>query len=231
MTNDLEPVRSGIGLDRRAFLRGLAGTGIALAGVPLLPGLVKAQASTGTAQKIANHFTRVKTMMGEFVQFGPRGEQTGGKFYIERPGRLRFNYEPPADFRVISDGKSVALINNKMKTADLYSLRNTPLKLILDEEIDLSGNKVQGVREDPDLTTIHLADRNLFGKATIAMMFDPQSYDLRQWTITDAQGKDTTVMIFNVQEGVKFDPSVFKIDYQRVNAMTQPNSAIRDQNR
>jgi outer membrane lipoprotein-sorting protein len=208
--------------DRRGLLRGIAGAGIALVGAHMLPGVVQAQASQGTAQKIADHFTNVKTMMGEFVQFGPRGEQTGGKFFIQRPGLLRFNYEPPADFRVISDGSKVALINNKMKTADLYSLRNTPLKLILDEEIDLSGNKVKGVREEADLTTIQLADRNLFGNATIAMMFDPKTYDLRQWTITDAQGKDTTVMIFNVQEGVTFDPSVFKIDYQRVNAMTQP---------
>lgn len=215
-----------IALDRRRLLRGIGGAGLvltgALAGAHVLPAAAQAQGSHRAAQKIADHFTNVKTMMGEFVQFGPRGEQTGGKFYIERPGRLRFNYEPPADFRVIADGKSVALINNKMKTADLYSLRNTPLKLILDEEIDLSGNKVKGVREEADLTTIQLADRNLFGNATIAMMFDPQTYDLRQWTITDAQGKDTTVMIFNVQEGVTFDPSVFKIDYQRVNAMTKP---------
>jgi outer membrane lipoprotein-sorting protein len=53
------------------------------------------------------------------------------------------------------------------------------------------------------------------------MMFDPQNYELRQWTITDAQGKDTTVMIFNVQQGVTFDPSVFKIDYNRVNEINQ----------
>ncbi|MCB2111866.1 MAG: outer-membrane lipoprotein carrier protein LolA, partial [Rhodobacteraceae bacterium] len=52
--------------------------------------------------------------------------------------------------------------------------------------------------------------------------FDPQSYELRQWTITDAQGKDTTVMIFNVQQGVTFDPSVFKIDYNRVREINQP---------
>jgi outer membrane lipoprotein-sorting protein len=45
------------------------------------------------------------------------------------------------------------------------------------------------------------------------MMFDPKTYALKQWTVTDAQGKDTTVMIFNVQEGVKVDSSLFKIDY------------------
>ncbi|MEQ9245219.1 MAG: outer-membrane lipoprotein carrier protein LolA, partial [Nitratireductor sp.] len=108
-----------------------------------------------------------------------------------------------------------------LNTADLYPLSKTPLKLLLDERIDLSGDKVQTVREDNDLTTIKMSDKSVFGNSTITMMFDTNSYDLRQWTITDAQGKDTTVMIFNVQQGVTFDPSVFKIDYRRVDAMSR----------
>jgi outer membrane lipoprotein-sorting protein len=180
-----------------------------------------AQAQGAAAQRIADHFSSVRTMMGEFVQFGPSGEQTGGKFFIERPGKLRFNYEEPSKFRVVSDGKSVVLFNGKLNTADLYSLSSTPLKMLLDERIDLSGDRVKSIQEDPDLTTIRIEDKSVFGDATITMMFDPQNYELRQWTITDAQGKDTTVMIFNVQQGVTFDPSVFKIDYNRVNEINQ----------
>ena len=188
---------------------------------PLVPS-GHAQASTGAAQHIADHFARVRTMMGEFVQFGPRGEQTGGKFYIERPGKLRFNYDPPANFKVTADGHSLVLENTKLKTADVYPLSKTPLKLLLDDRIDLSGNKVRSVKEEPDLTTIQLADKSIFGNSTITMMFDPESYTLRQWTVTDAQGKDTTVMIFNVEEGVRFDPSVFAIDHRRIQEMREP---------
>ncbi len=65
------------------------------------------------------------------------------------------------------------------------------------------------------MTTIKLADKSVFGNATITMMFDPKSYELRQWTITDAQGKDTTVMIFNVQQGGSVDQNLFKIDYKK----------------
>lgn len=207
---------------RRRVLAFAGGAAALAAGFVPMVGVSPAGAqSAATAQKIANHFSSVKTMMGEFVQFGPRGEQTGGKFFLERPGKLRFNYEPPSDFRVISDGKSVLLLNQKMNTADLYSLSQTPLKLLLDERIDLSGNKVKAVKEDPDLTTITLADKSMFGSQTIAMMFDPQNYELRQWTVTDAQGKDTTVMIFNVKEGVTFDPSVFAINYNHVNEIKE----------
>jgi len=155
-------------------------------------------------------------MVGEFVQFGPRGEQTGGKFYIQRPGKIRFNYEKPSSTTVVSDGRSVIVENVKLKTADLYPLSKTPLKLLLDDSIDLSDGKVKSIKEEDDLTTIQLQDRSLFGSARITMMFDPKSYELRQWTITDAQGKDTTVMIFNVKEGVKMDPSLFTINTQRL---------------
>lgn len=181
-----------------------------------------AHAQDAEAQRIADHFSSVRTMMGDFVQFGPNGDQTGGKFYIERPGKVRFNYEQPSTFRVTADGTSVVLENTRMNTADLYPLNQTPLKLLLDERIDLSGNKVRDVTQEADATTITLADQSLFGNSTITMMFDPQNYELKQWTIKDAQGRDTTVMIYNVQTGVTFDPSVFSIDYRRVNEMAAP---------
>ena len=168
------------------------------------------------AQDIANHFSRVKSMTGEFVQFGPNGEQTGGKFFLERPGKIRFNYEKPSPVRVVADGKTVLINNRKLDTWQLYPLSKTPLKLLLDNRIDLKGKKVQSVKEEADLTTVVMTDKNVFGRSKITMMFDPKTYDLRQWTITDKQGKDTTVMIYNVQEGVKFHKSVFKIDYRAI---------------
>lgn len=205
---------------RRHFLT-FAGLAVTTAVVgrmaPGLAAVAHAQAAVpASVQKIADHFSGVRTMTGEFVQFGPKGEQTGGKFFIERPGKIRFNYDGKSGFRVISDGKSVVINNQKLRTWDLYPLSKTPLKLLLDDRIDLSSDKVKGVKEEPDLTTIQLADRSVFGNARIAMMFDPKSYELRQWTITDAQGKDTTVMIFNVQQGVAIDKGLFKIDYRAV---------------
>ncbi|RST88361.1 outer membrane lipoprotein carrier protein LolA [Aquibium carbonis] len=198
----------------------------AAAALTILPP-TQASAQGADPQRIADHFAGVRTMTGEFVQFGPKGEQTGGKFFIERPGKIRFNYEEPSDFRVIADGQSVVINNGRLNTWDLYPLSKTPLKLLLDTRIDLSGNKVRSVRQDEDLTTIQLQDKSIFGDSTITMMFDPKSYELRQWTITDAKGKDTTVMIYNVQEGVAFDPSVFTIDYARITEASQGQGANR----
>ena len=212
MTN--EAARNGIGALTRRSLIGMA---LGLSGMLAIPGIVptaSAQASA-TAQKIADHFASIRTMSGEFVQFGPRGEQTGGKFYIERPGKIRFNYDVKSGFRVISDGSSVVLENPRMKTMGLYPLSKTPLKLLLADRIDLSGGRVKSVKEEDDQTVIQMADKSAFGNARITMKFDPSSYDLKEWTITDAQGKNTTVMIFNVKQDVKLDQRLFTIDYKK----------------
>jgi len=197
---------------RRVLGFGLAFAGVAAMNVCRLSPAARRRPRTPAAQKIAT-FPSVKSMTGEFVQFGPKGEQTGGKFYLERPGKIRFNYDGSSNFQVISDGQSVVILNKKMRTSDLYPLSKTPLKLLLGNSIDLSGDKVRSVKEEDDLTTIQLADKSVFGNSTITMMFDPKTYELRQWTITDAQGKDTTVMIFNVKEGVSFAANTFTIDY------------------
>lgn len=174
-----------------------------------------ARAASDAAQKIADHFSSVKSMSGEFVQFGPRGEQTGGKFYIQRPGKIVFNYEKPSAYKVVADGKNVVILNSKLNTSDLYPLSKTPLKLLLDQRIDLSSGQVKSVKEEADLTTIKLADKQFFGSSTITMKFDPSSYELREWTITDAKGGNTTVMIYEVKTGVNIDPAIFKIDYMK----------------
>lgn len=198
---------------RRFMLRAM---GLAAAALLFGAGVPQARAQEGAAQRIADHFSAVKTMTGEFVQFSPSGRQTGGKFFIERPGKLRFNYEDPSPVRVIADGKSVVIGNRKLQTWDIYPLSKTPLKLLLSERINLEGDTVKSVKVEPDLTTIVLGNKSIFGDSTITMMFDTKSNELRQWTITDAQGKATSVMIFNVRTDVKFADNVFEIPYYQV---------------
>ncbi|MAS06329.1 MAG: hypothetical protein CL534_16830 [Ahrensia sp.] len=181
-----------------------------------ISGAAPAMAASGTAQRIADHFSSVRTMAGEFVQFGPSGEQTGGKFYIERPGKLLFLYEKPSPIRVVADGQSVVVNNTKLKTWEVYPLGKTPLRVLLGDRIDLSGSAVRSVTEADDLTTVVIDDKQVFGDSEITMMFDPATYDLRQWTVRDAQGKDTTVMIFNVQQGVRFGEDTFEIPYRKI---------------
>ncbi len=178
-----------------------------------IPGHARVTGKSAQAvQQISKHFSGVPSMAGEFVQFGPNGEQTGGKFYLQRPGKIRFDYHKPSPIRVKADGKTVEVANKKLKTADYYPLRKTPLRLLLSKKIDVNDKSIKSVKLEQDLTTVVLSDKSIFGDSKITLMFDPQSYDLRQWTITDNQGKDTSVMIFNVQKNVKLSKRLFRIN-------------------
>ena len=205
----LARLRSGLA---RFGLAGALSMTVALPIAALAPSAAYAQSA---AQRIADHFSSVPSMHGNFVQFDPNGRQSEGKFYIERPGKVRFDYTN-TPLRVIADGSNVAINNKKLNTWDTYPLSETPLKLLLDRRIDLSEANIQSVKEEPDLTTIVMGDRSVFGNSRITMMFDPKTSDLKQWTIRDKQGRDTTVMIFDVQEGGNIQDSAFKIPYTAI---------------
>ncbi|MAW88963.1 MAG: hypothetical protein CMJ42_20795 [Phyllobacteriaceae bacterium] len=189
---------------------------LALGAATAMPAVQGIAAPPAIAQKIADHFSSVKSMTGEFVQFGPRGEQTGGTFALMRPGKIRFDYEDAAAYRVVSDGSHVLLNNRKLRTYETYPLSKTPLKLLLDERIDLSKASIEDVKADEDIVTVRMSDKSVFGNARITMVFDTVTSELRQWTITDQQGKETTVMIFNVKQGVPLQEASFAIDYDKV---------------
>ncbi|MEJ5080137.1 MULTISPECIES: outer membrane lipoprotein carrier protein LolA [unclassified Ochrobactrum] len=196
---------------------GLGALSLGVVAPAFVPVAAQAQGASGAAaaQQIADHFSSLRTLTGEFVQFGPKGEQTGGTFYLERPGKIRFNYDK-SPIRVISDGNQVVINNRKLDTWDMYALGTTPLKMLLADRIDLGGGRLQSVKQDPDMTTLVVGDKTAFGNSKITMMFEPKTMDLKQWTITDAQGLDTTIMVFNLRSGVRFTDDMFKIDYQRI---------------
>ena len=195
------------------FTRVKAATRLALlaaATMLAVPSLASAQATREeTVARLSKNFVSVPTMRGEFVQFGPNGEQTGGVFYIQRPGKIRFNYEKPAAVEVISNGKTVAVHNSRLQTWDFYPLDKTPLKLLLSDKIAVSDKTIRDVISEPDLTTVVMGDDSVFGNAIITLMFDPATFDLRQWTIKDPKGKETSVMVYNVEKNVTLPPKLF----------------------
>lgn len=182
-----------------------------LAGVSTTVPVAIADEKERAVAEITNHFTSVPTMTGEFIQFGPTGEQTGGKFFIDRPGKIRFEYEDPSPLMVVSNGKTLGVRNKKLKTWQYIPLRKTPLSLLLSKEIKVTDKSVRSVEAREDVTRVVMGDKNLFGDSEITLLFDPESYDLRQWTIKDNQGKETSVMIFNVEKNVKISKKMFEL--------------------
>jgi outer membrane lipoprotein-sorting protein len=117
--------------------------------VELMPAL---SAAPIAAQTIADQFSSVKSMSGDFVQSGPKGEKTSGRFFLKRAGKIRFNFAGQSGVSVIADGKSVVAYNKKLKTSRLYSLSKTPLKLLLDNKVDFSGGHLQRMKRERQAT-------------------------------------------------------------------------------
>jgi outer membrane lipoprotein-sorting protein len=165
-----------------------------------------------TLANISNRFNSFDTMEGEFVQIGPHGEQSEGVFVIDKPGKIRFHYKPPVKLDVISDGRSVAIRDNRANTQDLYPLSKTPLRYLLDDRIDLTSSKVvDRMREEADLISLDIIEKGALVKGKLTLIFDRDTYELRQWIVTDAQGLNTSVAVFNTTTGKSPDQALFRI--------------------
>lgn len=181
----------------------------------------QAAAQTGAAgdpkaavSSINSYLNSFSTLTGEFIQFGPDGSRVEGTFALQRPGKIHFKYAEPAQVDIVSDGKSMAIRDKRRKTQDLWPLKRTPLRFLLSDNIDLTAeSNVTDVAVDNDIITVTVKESTLFGEGTLAMIFDARTHELRQWTVTDSQGQDTSVAIYNVEKNKPVDEARFQIDY------------------
>jgi outer membrane lipoprotein-sorting protein len=163
------------------------------------------------------YFNAHMTMVADFVQLSADGRRTDGKLYVQRPGKLRFEYNRPATLEIVADGTSVAIRDRKLATQDVYFIGQTPLKFLLKDKIDLARDtKILDVKTDERSVAILIEDKATFGGTSrIRLVFDAATFQLRQWTVTDPQGYETLVSLSNVDLAEKPDPSLFRINYEK----------------
>jgi len=167
------------------------------------------------AAKISNYLSSLQTVVGNFVQVGPDGSKTKGQFYIQKPGKVRFEYEAPNPIAIVADGSMVAVRDRNLATQDLYPLSQTPLRYLLSDRIDLmKDTNVVSVTADDLYISITIEERQLLtGTSRLMLMVGAKDGQLKQWTVTDPQGYDTTVAVYNLDTSRKIDPGMFKIDF------------------
>jgi outer membrane lipoprotein-sorting protein len=175
-------------------------------------------AQRNTVERINTYFNAINTLVGNFVQVGPDGRRAEGEFYMQKPGKVRFDYDPPSPVELISDGSSIAVRDRKLATQDLYPLSQTPLRFLLAERLDLfKDSNVVGVYQDDLFITVVIEEKHpVVGTHRLMIMFGAKDAQLKQWTVTDPQGYDTTIAVYNLDQKQKPDPALFRIDYQRM---------------
>jgi len=155
----------------------------------------------------------IQRLQGRFVQTSPDGSRATGTFYMQRPGRLRFEYDAPATMLIVSDGSVVALRDTALRTTERTPLRSTPLSLILGERIDLERNaRIVRVSREGAWTLVTARDRAGQTDGVITLQFN--NGELRSWDVVDATGARTRITLSNITQPASLDRSLFRLPDQ-----------------
>jgi outer membrane lipoprotein-sorting protein len=198
-------------MHRRTLLAAAA----ALALLPAVPAFAQRALTAEEEQLIRDigaHNSAIRTMAGRFLQIDSNGERIEGTFFLERPGKIRFRYNPPSKEEIISVGRGFYVINREERTKYVYPQNRVPLRQFLTNDIDFfAANIVDFVHAD-GYATITLADDTPAGLVQVSLVFDDTSLDLVQWTLIEPSGAELTFSAYDVQKDVEIPRGYFYID-------------------
>ena len=196
---------------KRSILRaGLA----ALAIMAALPAMAEVSLS-----EIGSYFNAFRTAQSKFTQVNADGTISTGTLYIQRPGRVRFEYDPPEDQLVMAGGGQVAVFDGKSSGGpEQYPLARTPLKIILADQVDLSRERMVTAHvSDGATTTVTAQDPEHPEYGDIRLVFTDDPVELRQWVVTNGSGEETTVILGQLETGVSVPARYFSIPQEAQN--------------
>lgn len=186
---------------------------LALAPVFALAFALPAMAEKISLNELSNYLNGLSTMNGKFTQVNNDGSISTGQIYIQRPGRVRFEYNNDNQL-VLASGGQVAVFDSKSNNGpQQYPLSETPLSIILAQNVNLGrANMVTGHSEQKNSTVVTAQDPAHPEYGNIQMVFTSGPTELRQWVVTDNAGEKTTVILGEMAKGGSFPPSTFSIN-------------------
>ncbi len=189
-------------------------TFIGATALALYAGAVSAQPLT--LGQISDYLNRLQTAQGGFTQINQDGSLSTGQIYIKRPGRIRFEYNPPAQSLVLASAGTVAIFDPRSNTGpEQYPLSRTPLSIILAENVDLErARMVTNVVSDHATTTVTAQDPDHPDYGSIQLVFSANPVELRQWIVTDDLGGETTVILNDLDTGGDISSVLFNIQQE-----------------
>ncbi len=187
-----------------------------LAGGPSSAGAVLQSNEMQAVLKAELYLNRIKTLHARFVQVSSNGAYAEGEVYIRRPGRLRFEYDPPHPILLIADGLNLLYYDKELKQATFIPLWETPLWFLIRKRVDLSGDiEVTEVEQADGAVRLTLEEKGEGESGAITLVFSDRPFALRKWEVTDAQGITTQVTLLNPELGHEIPDEMF--DYSDLN--------------
>jgi outer membrane lipoprotein-sorting protein len=172
------------------------------------------EADKAELKRISAYLNTLKSVQGRFMQVNADGKTEQGTFYLKKPGRVRFEYQKPNPNLIVADGTTVAVENADLKTTDRYPLLNSPLRLLLSENIDLTNDShVAALKREQGAISVTARENSAVagGSITLTMADSGGSLELRQWDVIDSQGAHTTVVLNDVRQAADIPARLFVI--------------------
>jgi outer membrane lipoprotein-sorting protein len=166
-----------------------------------------------TVKKVSGYFNGLINLRGTFVQTAADNKRMRGRFFVKRPGKLRFEYNLPSRQLIVSDGSMLAIQDLDMHTDDRVALDQTPFRLLLRDDVDLLRDaKILEVQEAEDLIILALQDKSPDAPGQIRLFLSKgPGLELKEWVTTDSQGTDTRVEVANLDKPAELDAELFRV--------------------
>jgi len=204
------------------FLRFLSAA-LLLAGV-LASAPTASRAAALSAADLANveralgYLNNISTLRARFVQVSSNGSYAEGEVLIERPGRLRFDYDPPVPVLLIANGVSLLFYDRELKEASFLPLWETPLWFLIRKEVTLGDDMaVEKVVQETGTLRVTLRDASNPDIGAMTLVFEDKPLSLRKWQVVDAQGVLTEVSLVDPRYGVALEASAFEYGDLEIN--------------
>jgi outer membrane lipoprotein-sorting protein len=198
-------------MNRRTLLH-LLPTLVALPAVTRAePGFVATPQDRADLARIEAYLDGLRTMKAHFLQVAPNGAISQGTVWLDRPGRMRFQYDPPSPLLLVAGHGLVVFHDKSLNQTTNIPIGQTPLGILLADHVHLGGDvTVTGMQHLPGQIQVSLVRTASPGDGTLTLIFSDNPLALRQWTVTDAQRQQTTVTLYNVEMGGQFDQKLFQ---------------------
>ncbi|HTW28051.1 MAG TPA: outer membrane lipoprotein carrier protein LolA [Acetobacteraceae bacterium] len=160
--------------------------------------------------RIQDYLNGIRTLKARFLQVGPDGRESGGTVWLERPGRMRFQYDPPTPYLLVAGHGLLVFYDSQLQQTSNIPLGSTPLGILLADQVRLSGPvMVTGFSHPPGLYEVTLVRTGSPQDGSLTLFFTDDPLALRSWVVVDAQHRATRVTLYDVQRGGQFAQSLF----------------------
>lgn len=169
-------------------------------------------AASAAIDDVERYLNAIGTLEARFSQIAPNGARSTGKVYIQRPGRLRFDYDPPSRVRLIAPGDwRLVFYDASIQQVNVIPIAQTPLGILLDREISLDGEvEVVDMQRDGGELALTLVRSGAADQGSVTLIFGERPLELRRWAVVDAQGLTTHVLLEETVTGGRIDPELFR---------------------